>query len=173
MRTLLLLRHAKSSRDDPGIEDFERPLAPRGRKAAPRIGRLMRERDLMPALVLCSPARRARETWDLAASALDFDGPVRLDKRLYLADSAALLERLRACPGRAQSVLILGHNPGLGELACRLTGRGPKRDLARLRRKFPTGALAVLRFDAARWSEVEPGGGELALYAVPRELDDG
>lgn len=133
----------------------------------------MRERGLTPAFVLCSPARRARETWDLAASALGFDGPLRLDRRLYLADWALLLERLRGCPAGAGSVLIVGHNPGLGELACRLAGRGGRRDIARLRRKFPTGALAVLRFDAAQWSEVEPGGGELVLYAVPRDIEDG
>ncbi len=171
MKTLLLLRHAKSSRDDPGLEDFDRPLAPRGREAAPRIGAFMHDRGFIPDLVLCSPAHRARQTWDLVAPALAAPGSVRFDKRIYLAESDGLLERARAVPARVGSVLMVGHNPGLGELACLLTGRGAKRDIARLRRKFPTGALAVLRFDVARWSQIAPRGGELVLLAVPRELN--
>jgi phosphohistidine phosphatase len=171
MKTLLLLRHAKSSRDDPALEDFDRPLAERGREAAPLIGEFMRAHDLQPDIVICSPALRTRQTWDLVAPVIRATVELRFDKRLYLADSDALLENARSAPARAGSLLMIGHNPGLGELACVLTGRGAKRDRARLRAKFPTGALAVLHFDVARWREIAPGAGNLALLALPRELD--
>ena len=154
-RTVYLLRHAKSSWDDPELADIERPLAPRGRKAAKKIARYLRDHDVRPELVLCSPAARARET--LAAIG---EGEIRPE--LYGASAAELLGVIRGLPDDVSSVLLIGHNPGMEDLAgafAPLPGE-----------KFPTGALATFAFDCERWAEVAPGGAELVDYVVPREL---
>jgi phosphohistidine phosphatase len=154
-RTVYLLRHAKSSWDDPELADIERPLAPRGRKAAKKIARYLRDRDVHPELVLCSPAARARET----LAAID-EGEIRPE--LYGASADELLWVIRGLPDDASSVLLVGHNPGMEDLA---------RSLAPLPGEtFPTGALATFAFDCERWADIEPGGAELVDYVVPREL---
>ena len=154
-RTVYLLRHAKSSWSDPALADIDRPLAPRGRKAAKKIARHLRDRDVHPELVLCSPAARARET--LAAI-----GAGEIRPELYGADASDLLEVIRGLPDDAASVLLVGHNPGFEDLARTFA---PLPD-----EKFPTGALATFAFDCERWADVKPGGAELVDYVVPREL---
>lgn len=162
---LLLLRHAKSSWDDPSLADRDRPLAPRGRKAASRIARHLGERDERPDLVLCSPATRTRQT--LERLSLDPSVRVEFNERLYAASAAALLALLRALPASAGTVLVVGHNPGLEELALELAVPGPHRE--RIAEKFPTGALATLAFDGA-WAELARGACTLVDYVVPRDL---
>jgi phosphohistidine phosphatase len=164
-KRLHLLRHAKSSWDDPSLADRDRPLAPRGRKAAKRIGRHLRESGVRPELVLCSPSARTRQTLDRLG--LPSDTPVELDASLYAASAEAFLERLRAVSGSVGSVLVIGHNPGLQDLAVELAATGA--DLDRLTEKFPTAALASLRFDGD-WDELAPGACTLVAYVVPREL---
>lgn len=171
MKTLLLLRHAKSDWSDGGLDDIDRPLAPRGRKAAPLIGRYLKDEDLIPDLVLCSTARRAQETWDLAAAELGRAVPVRFSKGLYAVSSAALLAAIRRVPDDCARLLLIGHNPEIEDLAHRLAGTGTAKVLASLAEKYPTGALAEIRFARDSWTKVGEGAGTLSRFVRPRDLD--
>ena len=171
MKTLALLRHAKADRGGPGLEDFDRALAPRGIEAAPRIGRAMRALGLSPDLVLCSQARRARETWDLVAPELDCDPAVQIRRGLYLAAPATLLDSLRSVEAAVGTLLLIGHNPGLEWLAATLCGPGSEPGAARaLSGKYPTAALAVLTFEIAYWRDVDRGMGRLTHFLQPGDL---
>jgi phosphohistidine phosphatase len=167
--TLILLRHAKSGWDDPGLADHDRPLAPRGRKAAPLVGAWLREQGLAPDLVLCSTALRAVATWDLVAGRLGARVPVRAMRSLYLAPPSRILKFVHRAPPEVERLLVVGHNPGLESLAHRLVGGGAERDLSRLRTKFPTGAAAVIAFEVP-WREVAPGQGRLLHFLRPKDL---
>jgi phosphohistidine phosphatase len=171
MRTLLLLRHAKSSWAEPGLEDFDRPLGRRGQRAAPAMGAAMRARGLVPDLVLCSGAARARETLALVLPELGREVPVRFEDGLYLAAAATLRARIRKLPPTKKRVLLVGHNPGMHELALDLAGQGRADDMAALARKFPTAALAALDIDVSRWSAVAPGDARLRAFLTPRSLE--
>jgi phosphohistidine phosphatase len=163
---LLLLRHAKSSWDEGSTPDHDRPLAKRGRRAADRIGAYLRSHALRPDLVLCSSARRTRET--LERLGLD-ESEVRVDERIYLAGSGELLDRVRELLEDVGSALVIGHNPGMERLADELAGEEAGEDAGRLREKFPTGALAVFDVDGA-WQTLGPGRARLTSFVVPREL---
>jgi phosphohistidine phosphatase len=165
MRTLYLLRHAKSSWDNPALPDRERPLAPRGLRDAKRIAKHIGQLGITPALVLCSPALRTRETLDLLRPRLA-EAAVEVDEQLYGSSSETLLERIRSVPDDVGSVLLIGHNPGLQDLALVLASRGAK--LKRLEAKFPTAALATLA--VGHWSTLSPGDAELVAYVVPKQL---
>jgi phosphohistidine phosphatase len=167
MKTLYLLRHAKSSWDDPDLADRDRPLAPRGQRAAARIAVYLRRERISPALVLCSPALRARETLAAIAAELRADLEISHEDGLYGADVDELVERVRAVPDSVPTVLLVGHNPGLHDLALFLAE--PSGTANRLREKFPTGALATLEISGA-WSELDEGRARLVDYVVPREL---
>jgi phosphohistidine phosphatase len=168
MKVLYLLRHAKSSWDDPSFDDHDRPLAPRGRRAAKRIARHMRAEGIRPELVLCSSARRTRETLGLVSSGWDGEVPVRIERRVYAAGDGDLLALINEVPEEVESVLLIGHNPGLETLALALAARGPY--LGRLEEKYPTGALASLAFDGRTWADLGPGTAELVGFVVPRDL---
>jgi len=170
VRTLWLLRHAKAARE-PGLADPDRPLEPRGRKAAQRIGRHLAECGARPDLVICSPARRTRETLECAAEAFAESWVVLEERELYLAGEGELLRRLQAVPDDVHGVLVVGHNPGIAELAQILATSGPAADLAQLRRKYPTGGLAELRLNADHWRQL-PRGCELRQFVTPKGLDD-
>lgn len=161
MKRLWLLRHAKSRWDDPGLPDHDRPLAPRGRKAATRIAKWAAANDMRPQLVLCSTALRARATLDRVEKALD-EPEVLHDGALYHASAAELMTRLRATPADVADLLVVGHNPGLHELARLLAPPGPA--------SFPTGAIAALRLRIEDWQGVSPGCGELTAFVAPRSL---
>ena len=169
---LLLLRHAKSSRNIPSTPDHERPLSKRGRNAAQVMGRVMRSEDLVPDLVLVSTARRAMET--LEALEPWAEQPI-LDakKALYLASAPSMLDLLRNLKETAQSVLLIGHNPGLHALAVLLVGahsKAAERKLAkRLAKSYPSGTLAEFAL-ACPWSQIEEGSGRLVRFVTPREL---
>jgi len=169
-RVLYLLRHAKSSWDEPGLADRDRPLAPRGRKAARRIAEQLAGVAVPPAVVLCSSAVRTRQTLDAILPSLAGDPEVLVEDGLYGAMADALLVRLRAVPADVPSVLLIGHNPGIGDLAHELAGRGDAAALQRLREGYPTGALATLAIADDGWAELADGGAELTDYVVPREL---
>jgi phosphohistidine phosphatase len=160
---LHLLRHAKSSWDEPGLPDHERPLAPRGRKAATKLARYLRDEEIRPELVLCSSAQRTRETLERICSSLG-EPAVEVEDRLYGAGRDALLARLRELPEGVGTVLLIGHNPGLQELALGLAPSEP-----RLAAKFPTGALASFAL-AAPWARFGEAETQLTAYVVPREL---
>ncbi len=172
MKTLLLLRHAKSSWDDPALVDFDRPLAPRGRQAAPRVGRLLVARRLSPDIVVCSTAQRARETFERLEPQLDMAPELRYEESLYMAEPAVLLQIVQSLPDDAETALVIAHNPGLERFAGRLAGSAAGNSLHRMARKFPTAGLAVLRFDCARWSEVAPAGGLLEDFVAPRQTEE-
>ena len=162
-RRLLLLRHAKSSWDDPSLADRDRPLNSRGRRAATTMGQYLRDHDLAPDLVLCSSAARTRET--LERLDLGTAARVLIEDDLYAADASDLFARLRRAPPDAAMVLLIGHNPGVHELAIMLTGdveRPPA---------FPTGALAVVRVPAPAWTDLAVGGNALEDFVAPRDLD--
>lgn len=167
-KRLFVLRHAKSSWDDPGLADHERPLAPRGRRAVEAIAAHLNEAGIEPELVLCSSARRTRETLEGVA----VGGEHLIESELYEANCEDVLERLHRVPEGVESVMLVGHNPTLQALVLRLSGDNGTTDgscLAEVRRKFPTGALATLTFDGA-WEELSPRSARLASYVRPKSL---
>ncbi len=168
MKRLYLLRHAKSSWDDPSLADHERPLAPRGRKASKRIAKYIRSEKIRPDLVLCSSSARTQATLERLQSELGRKTQVEIDDVVYMATPPELVERLRAVAGRVESVMIIGHNPGLQQLALALATEGE--ELGRLREKFPTGALATIDLAIDSWDELGAPVGVLTNYVVPREL---
>ena len=171
MKRLSILRHAKSSWDDPRLDDFNRPLNDRGWKAARRMGRELKARGIKIDLVLSSTAARARETIDGVQEKYDFDAPIEFDQGLYLASEAELLERVRALDDEVKSPLLIGHNPGLERLIAELTRHDKTGLRRRVEGKFPTGAFAVLELPAHHWREVEPGHGKVVELVLPKELD--
>lgn len=163
---LLLIRHAKSSWDDPALPDRERPLTKRGRKAAERVAAHLRRAGHRPDLVLCSPSRRTRETLELlklgGADAVVDDG-------LYGANDDDLLARLRELPEDAGTVAVIGHNPGMQDLAIELVGSDAAAGAVRLRERFPTAAMAVFDVEG-RWRDLAPSRVRLASFVVPKDL---
>jgi phosphohistidine phosphatase len=166
VKRLFLLRHAKSSWDDPGLDDHDRPLAPRGRRASALIAEHLRRARIGPVLVLCSSARRTRETLETVMPALD-PVKVRIERGLYGASSEDLLQRLREVPDEVESVMMVGHQPAIQELALHLAAEGS--ELEQVRAKFPTAALATLTF-AGEWSELGHRSAELIAYVKPKQL---
>ncbi|WP_027133891.1 SixA phosphatase family protein [Geminicoccus roseus] len=167
MVTILLLRHAKSRWDEGNLPDHERGLAPRGERAAPRVGHWAAMNGWLPDRVLCSTAARTVATARLFLAAAGIDPPVELRKEIYEARPSVLLALIQAQPEGGRLMLV-GHNPGFHELALQLAGKGAD---PRLDEKFPTGALAAIEFDAPSFAEVRPGEGRLAAFALPRELE--
>ena len=165
---LWLLRHAKSSWDDTGLPDDERPLAPRGERSADRMRAYLDSHDVRPDLVLCSSALRARQTLARVLPALGSDLQIRIEPGLYTFDAGVLIDRLRRVPADAVSVLVVGHNPALQDLAVRMTDRGDR--LADITQKYPTGALAEIALDSGSWETFADRRGELTLFVVPRDV---
>ena len=163
MKRLFLLRHAKSSWDDPRLADFDRPLNARGQRAAPLMGRYLRDRKIRPDLILCSPAERARQTVALLAEAAGLSAPLRYDERIYEATATRLAEVVSQADEGAGTLLLVGHNPGLEELLELLTGET---------RRMPTAALACVQLDTERWAKLAPRSGRLEWHVKPKELVD-
>lgn len=163
MKTLLVMRHAKSSWQDESLDDHERPLNQRGRQAAPRMGALLLQHRLLPDQILCSTAARARQTWLLATQGWPRPVEARFLDELYHCPAERILPILRKLPRDAQRVLLIGHNPGLAEFL---------ETTADFRGKFPTGALAQLTTDASAWSLVNSQT-RFKLHQLwrPRDLD--
>src|SRR5262245_46628964 len=163
MKTLLILRHAKSSWDEPGLEDHARPLSPRGERDAPRMGKLMRDERLLPDLIISSDAVRARSTAEAVAEAARYPGTILLEPRLYAASPAQIVAVLRTVADRdAATVMVVGHNPGLEELIAHLTGE---------REDMPTAALAHVTLPIERWRQVTTSSrGTLIRLYRPKEL---
>jgi phosphohistidine phosphatase len=170
MLTLYLLRHAKSSWDDSSLQDFDRPLADRGEKAAARMGAYIESQGLVPELILCSSAARTRQTLDLILPLLSTKPSVEYETGLYLATSSQLLARIRKVGSAVRKLMLVGHDPGMHGLALDLSGTGRKDDLQRLASKFPTAGLAVITFDSRAWSKVQPASGHLQRFVTPKTL---
>jgi len=180
-RTLLLFRHAKSAWPD--VADHDRPLARRGIRAAPVMGRWLREAGLLPGQVLCSTARRARETWQYAQPGLAATPPVTFDARIYEGAAADLLALIREVPPATGTLLLVGHNPAIEDLALLLAaapgaaaGPGPggsrPGDRERMRSKFPTAAIAGLE-SAGTWPGLAPGRARLTAFVTPGDVGAG
>ena len=171
MKTLTLLRHAKSGWDDPVARDFDRPLNGKGRRAAALIGRQMRQLSLSFDHVLASPAARVVETVAEVESGYGRALAPTWDKRAYLASSAMLLDLVRETDEAHASLLLVGHNPGLEELVLELVPdlSGGLRDS--VEEKYPTATLAEMTFAATRWAEIAPGDATLVRFVRPRDLD--
>lgn len=168
MKRLGILRHAKSDWDDMSLRDFDRGLNARGRKGAALMGAHIADQGGAWDMVLASPAERVKRT--LEASGLNL--PVRFEENAYLADATMLMRLLSTCDDTAEAVLLMGHNPGLQELALDLVA--PDRENAlfgEIMQKFPTAAFAVLELEIAHWAELASGCGTLVHFARPRDLD--
>jgi phosphohistidine phosphatase len=169
MRRLLLLRHGKADRHSAG-GDRERPLTRKGMEDARRMGEFLRESKIAPDLAVASNARRAKQTLEKALDG--FTGHVThlIENTIYLATVDHLVEILRQTPDKVGTLLAVGHNPGFAELAYWLAGSGEADELAEMRAKFPTAALAVLDFEIDHWSEVRRGGARLTRFVTPGML---
>ena len=172
MKSLAILRHAKSSWDEPGLADFNRPLNERGWKAARRVGRELKDRHIGFDLCVASTAARVRETLDgLIESYGNPDFEIRFEPRIYEATSATLLEIVRSLPDSASAVLMVGHNPGLEQFVARLSADDCKGLRNRVLGKFPPAAFVRIEFGTAHWSEIEPAAGEIVDLILPKDLD--
>lgn len=167
---IYLFRHAKSSWDDPTLEDMARPLAPRGQRACEVMRDYMHFADVHPDLILCSSAVRTRQTLEAVLPAVGEDITVKYDRGLYLGGVVALTKRLRRVPDEVTSVMMLGHNPTLQALAVSLTNGGDAKAIARLEAKFPTAGLATLVLNHDHWQGLAPRSCELHSFIVPRDL---
>lgn len=172
MRELLLFRHAKALRDLPEARDHERDLAPRGERAARQMGELLVEHGVVPDLILCSTARRTVRTVELAAKAWASQPSVRFLKPLYLAAPSRLLETVQRQSASVGRLMVVGHNPGLQQLALGLVAKDDAVAASgRLAQKFPTAALALVAFDVEDWGSVQPASGRLVALWKPRDLE--
>ena len=167
-KLLYLLRHAKSDWDDPALADRDRPLAPRGRKAASALAGHIERSGISPALVLCSPARRTMDTLRLISGSFRDPVEILVEEELYGAGMGELLRRLRKVDETTPSVMLIGHNPAIHELAVALARSVD--DLEQLKRKFPTGAMATLAVPGA-WTDLGADPADLLEFALPRELN--
>src|SRR5262245_31123068 len=159
MRRLLLLRHAKAERSQPGGRDLERTLTDRGKSDARKLGAYFVRHRLVPDLATVSTAARTRETWRLLAGAFDPRPRARFDERLYDASPEAIVQTIRETKPDITTLLVVGHNPGLHEAAVMLVGAGDVEARQRLAEQFPTAALAVIEFAPSDWSRVHVKGG--------------
>ena len=170
MRSLSLLRHAKSSWADDNVDDFYRPLNDRGRKAAEAMGRHLVAKAATFDLILASPAQRVVETLKGLAAGGWESGPVHFDPAIYHASTSDLLAMVRGAPGTAGRLLLVGHNPVIGMLALQLSVEDGGAFRAQVAENYPTGALAELALDIDDWSEAGPQCGRLIEFTVPRSL---
>ena len=171
MKTLTLLRHAKSSWDDTVQRDFDRPLNAKGRRAAAAVGRHLRGEGVAFDHLVASPALRVAETLDGFASGYGALPEVVEDRRIYLASAPMLLEVIHSLPASATRVLLIGHNPGLEDLVLTLVPDEPGAYRDAVEEKYPTASVAELRFSADDWAAVDAGAGELTRFVRPRDLD--
>jgi phosphohistidine phosphatase len=171
MRRLLLLRHAKSERPEPGGRDRERVLAKRGRADAPKVGAYMVRHALLPDLAVVSTAARTRETWELVANSFKVAPGVKFEERLYEASPQAILQVITETAPKVGTLLVVGHNPGLQQFAATLIAAGDVETRQRLKEEFPTSALAVIDFALNDWTRLHRHTGRLEHFVTPRLLE--
>lgn len=161
---ILLMRHAKSSWDHPGLADHDRPLAERGKRDAPKMGRMLKKTGLTPGHIITSTARRALETANLVAGHSGFNPEkIETDRGLYFSSSEDYLKAIQRTSHKVETVMLVGHNPLMEEVCSQLV---TMRD--RLSVRFPTAAIACLRFDGRSWSDCEPGVNQLVWFVNPK-----
>jgi phosphohistidine phosphatase len=171
MRRLLLLRHAKAERSEPGTKDFARVLIDRGRKDAAKIGAYMAAHALVPDRVVLSPAARTQETWKYAAAAFRPAPAAMSAERVYDATPHSILAVIKDTPASVHTLLVIGHNPGLHELAVMLIAAGDIDARERLREKLPTSGLVIIDFAFDNWGKLHPQSGRLERFVSPKTLE--
>ena len=171
MKTLTVMRHAKSSWDDSRLNDFDRPLNARGRKSARAMGKELKHRGFRFDQVIASPAMRVRETLNDFADGYGDELDIEFRPEIYESTVDRLLRLVREIPESVKAPLLVGHNPGLQDLLVALTEDDGDKLRHRVSGKFPTAAVATLRFPTSRWADIEPGSGEIAELIVPKDLD--
>jgi phosphohistidine phosphatase len=171
MRRLLLLRHAKAERSDPGSQDITRVLIERGRKDAAKIGAYMAGHGLIPERVVLSPAKRTQETWKYAAAAFKSAPAAMSAERLYDATPHDIIGIIKESPASAHTLMLIGHNPGLHEAALMLIASGDIDTRERLREGLPTSGLIIIDFAFDDWGKVHPQSGRLERFVSPRTLE--
>ncbi len=172
MKKIILMRHAKSSRADPTAEDIDRPLNARGRISAATMGAWLAEQDVHPDHVILSPARRSSETWDRLKTFIGRKGKAQAQatKEAYMASPDQLLAILQKSPDAAETVFLIGHQPGIGALARKLANGSVPSNCSRAFREFPTAATAILTADIKEWSKLKYGKAEFNKFALPKEV---
>jgi phosphohistidine phosphatase len=168
VKTLYLLRHAKADPAARGAADIDRPLSSRGRDACVDMAAYMKKKRYVPACALSSPSARTRETLERICAASGFTIPERIIDKLYLAEADEIVHYVRLVSDAVDSVMVVGHNPGMHHAALMLSGPDQTRLRHMLELKYPTGTLCILRFAAAHWGDIAEGGGELVDFAVPQ-----
>ena len=171
MRRLILFRHAKAERSEPGMEDRARPLIERGRKDAGKIGAYMAGHALVPDRVMLSPAARAQETWKFAATAFRPAPAAMTAEQLYNATPHGIFALIKEAPVSAHTLLVIGHNPGLHEVALMLIASGDIDTRERLREKLPTAGLVIIDFAFDDWGKLHPQSGRLERFVSPKSLE--
>ena len=171
MRRLMLLRHAKSDWASPGLRDHDRPLNPRGREAAAKMGTYMVRHALVPDLIVASTAKRVTQTLDVLLPAFEEAPKIVSEAVVYQGGASALLDIVKETPRAVHSLLMVGHNPAFAEFAALLIASGEVEARQRLLEKFPTGALAVIDFPLDDWGKLHPRAGRLDRFVVPRTLE--
>jgi phosphohistidine phosphatase len=172
MKRLTLLRHAKSGWDDPVSRDFDRPLNGKGKRAARTVGQYLRDHDLHFDRITGSPAIRVVETLEEVAAALGETIAPAWDKRVYLASGVTLLDVVHDTPDDIESLMLVGHNPGLEDLILMLVpDRAGDEARDQVEEKFPTASIAEIMFDTDHWADIKPGSGSLVRFVRPRDLD--
>jgi phosphohistidine phosphatase len=171
MRRLLLLRHAKAERSAPGMADRDRALIDRGRKDAARIGAYMATHHLAPDRVMVSPSVRTQETWKACASAFKSKPGATAVEKLYDATQHAIFGVIKDAPASAHTLMLVGHNPGLHELALMLIASGDVDARERLREKLPTAGLVIIDFAFDDWARLHPQSGRLERFVSPKSLE--
>ena len=171
MKRLLLLRHAKAERAQPGEKDLDRVLTDRGRSDALKLGAYLARHHLVPDHVLVSTSARTRETWAQVAKAFRKLPPVRFDERIYESSPQAILGAVFEAEPKVATLLVVGHNPSIQELANMLTASGDVDARQRLKEEFPTAAVAVIAFASDAWTKIHAHGGRLEHFVGPKWLE--
>ena len=171
MRRLLLFRHAKAEKSEPGAEDQSRVLTERGRKDAAMIGAYVAGHALIPDRVVVSPSARTQETWKFTATAFRPAPAAQSVERLYDATAHAILTVIKDAPAAAHTLMVIGHNPGLHEVALMLIASGDIETRERLREKLPTAGLVIIDFPSDDWGRLHPQSGRLERFVSPRSLE--
>ena len=169
MTKLLLLRHGKSSWQRPFINDIDRPLNRRGHCASKKIAKYIYELGFLPDFILCSPARRTRETLGHVTPAFAHEYRILLEPKLYSGGAIELLDCLLSIGDGCNSAMLIGHNPGISELSNLILNTGPRDQVHSIKRKFPTGGLAVFNFNVP-WSDLGPASADLQQFVLPKSL---
>jgi len=172
---LIIMRHAKSSWTDKELDDFDRPLSRKGKNAAPLVGRALAERNCIPELILCSPARRTRDTLKLAVDAMKLKPPVRYEDQLYSFGNGDSYVNAISRQKTVSPMMVIGHNPSVQNLALRLLGSQDNKAVQKIKAKFPTAAVAVIALPIEDWKQIQSKSelqGEIELFLTPKMLKD-